>query len=50
MGFRRSNQLFVSWTGPHKGRSITKQRLPHWVEEVMALAHASQGLQPPEGP
>lgn len=48
-GFRRSNQLFVSSAGPHKGKLITKQRLSHWVAEAIALAYMRQGLQPLEG-
>ena len=47
-GFRRSDQLFISWA-PHKGKPITKQRLSHWVVEAIALAYTSQGLQPPVG-
>ena len=46
-GLRRSDQLFVSWANPHKGKPITKQRLSHWVVEAIALAYTSQGLQPP---
>ncbi|XP_041860863.1 uncharacterized protein LOC121652254 [Melanotaenia boesemani] len=48
-GFRRSDQLFVSWSGPHKGKPVTKQRLSHWVVEAIALAYTGQGLQPPGG-
>ena len=48
-GFRRSDQLFVSWANPHKGKPITKQRLSHWVVEAIALAYTCQGLQPPVG-
>ncbi|XP_029937836.1 uncharacterized protein LOC115380768 [Myripristis murdjan] len=48
-GFRLSEQLFVSWANPHKGKPITKQRLSHWVVEAIALAYTSQGLQPPTG-
>lgn len=48
-GFRRSDQLFVSWANPHKGKPVTKQRLSHWVVETIALAYTSQGLQPPAG-
>ncbi|KAK0143064.1 Sphingomyelin phosphodiesterase 4 [Merluccius polli] len=48
-GFRRSDQLFVSWANPHKGKPVTKQRLSHWVVEAIALAYTCQGLQPPVG-
>ncbi|XP_032363038.1 LOW QUALITY PROTEIN: uncharacterized protein LOC116675032 [Etheostoma spectabile] len=37
-GFRRSDQLFVSWASPHRGKPVTKQRLSHWVVESIALA------------
>lgn len=47
-GFRRSNQLFVSWAGPHRDKHVTKQRLSHWMVEAIALAYTSQGLQLPE--
>lgn len=47
--FRRSDQLFVSWASPHRGRPITKQRLSHWIVGAIALAYTSQGLQAPEG-
>lgn len=36
-GLRRSHQLFVSRTSPHKGKPIMKQRLSHWVVEPVAL-------------
>ena len=47
--FRRSDQLFVPWANPHMGKSVTKQRLSHWVLEAIALAYTSQGFQPPVG-
>ena len=48
-GFRRSDQLFISWANPHKGKPVTKQRLSHWVVEAIALAYTNQGLLPPAG-
>lgn len=48
-GFRKSNQLFVSWAPSHRGRALTRQRLSHWVVEAIVLAYESRGLQPPEG-
>lgn len=47
-GFRKSNQLFVSWAPSHKGRALTRQRLSYWVVEAITLAYESRGLQPPE--
>lgn len=52
-GFRRSKQLFVSFADPHKGKVVTKERLPHWVVKAFAFtsqdlrlleAHSTQGL------
>lgn len=48
-GFRRSDQLFVSWASPHRGKPVTKQRLSHWVVESIALAYTCQGLLAPQG-
>lgn len=47
--FRRSDQLFISWAGPHRGKPITKQWLSHWIVKAIALGYLSQGLQAPEG-
>ncbi len=48
--FRESDQLFVSWMKPHTGKSITKQRLSHWIVEAISLAYSSKGLvSPPPG-
>ncbi len=47
-GFRKSNQLFVSWAPSHKGRALMRQRLSHWVVEAIILSYESRGLQPPE--
>lgn len=46
---RKADQLFVSWSGPHKGKPITKQRLSHWIVEAIALAYSAKGLEPPDG-
>lgn len=35
--FGKSNRLIV-WLKPHTGAPITKQCLPHWVMEVIAVA------------
>lgn len=47
--FRRSDQLFVTWANPNKGKPIKKQHLSHWVVEANALAYRSHGSQPPMG-
>ena len=47
--FRCSDQLFVSWANPHKGKPVTRQRLSHWIVGAIALAYTSQGLQAPTG-
>ena len=48
-GFRKSEQLFVSWAAPHFGKPLTKQRLSRWIVEAIALAYESKGLRPPAG-
>lgn len=47
--FRKSEQLFVSWAKPHRGKPITKQRLSHWMVEAIVAAYSSSGSQPPAG-
>lgn len=49
LSFRKADQLFVSWSGPHKGKPITKQRLSHWIVEAITLAYSSKGLESPVG-
>ena len=49
LSFRKADQLFVSWSGPHKGKPITKQRLSRWVVEAIALAYSAKGLEAPVG-
>ena len=48
-GFRRSDQLFVSWATAHKGKPLSRQRLSHWIVEAIELAYRCRGLQPPPG-
>ncbi|XP_030000932.1 uncharacterized protein LOC115426842 [Sphaeramia orbicularis] len=48
-GFRRTNQLFVSWATPHKGRPLSCQRLSHWIVEAISIAYRCKGSQPPLG-
>ncbi|KAK0154188.1 Potassium voltage-gated channel subfamily H member 4 [Merluccius polli] len=48
-GFRKDDQLFVSWSTPHKGKPLSHQRLSHWIMEAISLAYGCKGLQPPQG-
>ncbi|XP_066524949.1 uncharacterized protein [Hoplias malabaricus] len=48
-GFRRHDQLFVSWATPHKGKPLSRQRLSHWIVEAIAVVYRCKGSQPPEG-
>ncbi len=41
--FRSSEQLFVCHRGQQNGKAVSKQRLAHWIVEVVALAYQSQG-------
>ncbi len=45
-GFRKADQLFVSWATPRKGKPLSHQRLSHWVVEAVSLAHRSKGFSP----
>lgn len=47
--FRKSEQLFVSWAQPHRGKPLSKQRLSHWMVEAIVAAYNSSGLQAPAG-
>ncbi len=47
--FRRSEQLFVCHGGQQKGKAVSKQRLAHWIVDVIALAYQSQGEPCPLG-
>lgn len=40
--FRHSDHLFVCYGGCTKGRAVSKQRLSHWIMDVIALAYTSQ--------
>ncbi len=42
-GFRKSEQLFVSWATPHLGKPLTKQRLSHWIVGAITMAYNSNG-------
>ena len=47
--FRGTDQLFVSWATPHKGKPLSRQRLSHWIVEAIVLAYRCRGMQPPVG-
>lgn len=47
--FRLSDQLFVSWANPYKGKPITTQRLSHWIVDAISAAYASKGQAAPAG-
>lgn len=47
--FWQLEQLFVCFGGHAKGLQVTKQRLSHWIVDVIVLAYASLGLQCPIG-
>lgn len=44
--FTKSDQLFISWAKSHRGMSITKQCLSHWIVGAINMAYTSKGLQP----
>ncbi|XP_067290316.1 uncharacterized protein [Pseudorasbora parva] len=48
-GFRKNDQLFVSWATPHKGKPLSRQRLSHWIVEAISIAYECRGSLPPEG-
>ncbi|KAJ8380689.1 hypothetical protein SKAU_G00014670 [Synaphobranchus kaupii] len=48
-GFRKSNQLFVSWASTHRGKPVSRQRLSHWLVEAISRAYEYSGLQVPDG-
>ncbi len=46
---RSSEQLFVCHGGQQKGKAVSKQRLAHWIVEVVILAYQLQGEPCPLG-
>ncbi len=46
---RSSEQLFVCHGGQQKGKAVSKQRLAHWIVEVVILADQLQGEPCPLG-
>ena len=46
---RRSEQLFVCYGGPKKGCALSKQRLSHWIVDVITQAYKHSGRPLPSG-
>lgn len=46
--YRKSDQLFLCFVGKSKGLALSKQRLSHWVVDVIAQAYKGIGLPVPE--
>ncbi|KAL0204609.1 hypothetical protein M9458_002627, partial [Cirrhinus mrigala] len=47
--FRRSEQLFVSYGGQQKGKTVSKQRISHWLVDAIRMAYQARGLPCPLG-
>lgn len=48
-GFRKDDQLSVSWTDPRKEMLLSLHRLSHWIVDVFALAYQCKGSAVPSG-
>ncbi len=48
-GIRQSDQLFLCYGGPRKGCALSKQRLSHWVVDVITHAYKRSGRPVPSG-
>lgn len=48
-GRRRSDQLFLCYGGPKMGYPVSKQRLSHWIVDVISCAYSKSGQSPPMG-
>ena len=46
---RRSEQLFLSHSGPKKGHALSKQRLSHWIVETISQAYEADNQPVPAG-
>lgn len=46
---RKSDQLFLCYGGPKRGQPLSKQRLSHWVVEVITHAYTSNKCPVPLG-
>lgn len=44
---RLTDQLFVCFANPVRGRALSKQRLSHWVVEAISRAYSSKGKELP---
>lgn len=47
--FRKTNSLFVCYAGSRKGQALSKQRLAHWVVDLISKAYALQDRPLPAG-
>ncbi|KAI2656563.1 Rhamnulokinase [Labeo rohita] len=47
--FRRSGQLFVCYGGQRKGKAVSKQRISHWLVDMIRTAYQARGLPCPLG-
>ncbi|KAI2647677.1 Chitin synthase 3 [Labeo rohita] len=47
--FRHSEQLFVCYGGQKKGKAVSKQRISHWLVNVIRTAYQARGLPCPLG-
>ncbi|KAL0149358.1 hypothetical protein M9458_055396, partial [Cirrhinus mrigala] len=41
---RRSEQLFVCYGGQQKGKAVSKQRISHWLVNMIRMAYRARGL------
>ncbi len=48
-GFRRADQLFVSWALSYRGKPISQQRLSHWIVDAIRLTYENKGQKAPMG-
>ena len=46
--YRKSDKQFLCFVGKSKGLALSKQRLSHWVVDVVAQAYKGIGLPVPE--
>lgn len=46
---RRSDQLFLCYGGPRRGCAVSKQRLSHWLVDVISHAYEASGHLLPSG-
>lgn len=46
---RQSEQLFLCYGGPKKGRALSKQRLSHWIVDTISQAYGADNRPLPSG-